>query len=55
MGSRSKLQGVLLAEFARGDAGVAMLILLGSMVGETIVELGSEEQKMRYLSSLVQF
>ena len=46
-------QGALIAEFARGDAGVATMVLVQyGLLGYTVETLGSEEQKAKYLPKI---
>lgn len=46
-------QGVALAELARGDAGVAtMLVVQWGLLGFTVETLGSEEQKAKYIPKI---
>lgn len=49
-------QGICLAELARGDSGVAtMVIVQWGLLGCTIEALGSEEQKAQYLPKIKSF
>jgi len=51
---RITLQGVIAAELARGDAGVAtMCTVQCGLMGHTIEALGSEEQKAKYIPKII--
>ena len=53
-GSRATLKGVLIAELARGDAGLATIYIVQCcLMGKTIELLGSEEQKAKYLPKII--
>lgn len=46
-------RGMLIAELARGDSGVATMVLVQyGLLGFTIEALGSEEQKAKYLPKI---
>ncbi len=53
-GSRITMQGIVLAEIAKGDAGIATLMVVTRLLGFTISEFGSKEQKEKYLSKLAE-
>lgn len=53
-GAKVLLQGLITAELARGDAGVAtMCVVQCGLLGHTIELLGSEEQKAKYLPKII--
>ncbi len=46
------MQGVILAEIARGDAGMATLFVVTYLMGFTILKFGTKEQQEKYLPRL---
>lgn len=48
-GSRVTMQGIVLMEVAKGDAGIATLMVVTRLLAFTISEFGSQEQKDKYL------
>lgn len=55
-GARVLLQGIVTAELARGQPGVATLAIVQlCLLGYTIETLGSEEQKKKYLPKIINF
>ena len=49
------MKGIVLAEFAKGDPGVAIFIGNSMVLAQTIQRIGREEQKNKYLPQIATF